>query len=93
MVLCKHIQSLPSTSQFFGVGVDEPPQRVDDGRVALIVLTKLLEYLQFAKVDPENVANEGELTKFRDMAEQLVLIMVQYFIDPVIGQRDQAIQS
>jgi hypothetical protein len=67
MVLCKHMQSLPSSCQFFDVALDaEPVQRVDDARVGLVIIAKLLEFLRYKKVDPGSRVEAG---KYIDLAE------------------------
>jgi hypothetical protein len=89
MVICKHIQGLQSLESFYNFSsseIDEIPTRMDDSRLALIVLTKLFEYLQYMKVDPLIKSNQVEGERYKDLAEQTLLIINMYFVEQVLQE-------
>jgi len=85
MVICKHIQSMPSVDSFYSVSKTDSSDldngRFDDARLSLIILTKLLEYVQYRKI--ETLASPIELNKFKELSEHIVLSMSYYLVNPV----------
>jgi hypothetical protein len=64
--------------------------RIDDTRLALTVLTKMFEFLQYKKVDPELMSNQVQRGYYKDLAEQTLFIINMYFVENV-QQHDQAL--
>ena len=86
MIMCKHMNHLPSVNSFFQLveDMDIHSVRLDDSRLSLIIFTKLLEYVQYKKVDPETMISMVEVNRYKELAESTVLIMDLFFLSPVI---------
>lgn len=86
-MLCAHIESLSIPNSFYEVpdnrkDFSENPEqdigRLDDGRLALVILVKLMDYAQEQKVT-KNIS-ESEIKKKCLISEMLFLTMSEYFL-------------
>lgn len=91
-MLCAHIESLPTTDPFFefhnrrnddSFFAEDQLGRLDDGRLALIILTKLMDFCQDKKIQ-KNIS-DSELKKGCMASETLFFTMCEYFMYPTIN--------
>lgn len=80
LILSKHITQLPSCESFFSIDDDSQILRTDDSRIAVIILTKILQYIQIQKKD---CISHVDKQKFLQCSEQLVLSIQEYMLNPV----------
>ena len=78
-MLCRQLSQLPSVDSFYVPPHQEGQRRFDDSRLTLIVLTKLLEYVQAKKSEFRKRSNMADFNKWSDLAETMILSILSYF--------------
>lgn len=84
-ILLKHLTFLPSLDSFYQLPFDTTfeSDNINDQRLALIILVKLMEYVQYFKVEFEG-QSIADVNRFKNQAEQLALVIFMTIGEPVI---------